>query len=231
MKRTLSLISLAVFGCTPANSNTVPTSQLEAQIQIVTDGSGQTTASASLYSHPSDAPPLNEDSIDLVDGDSLTATSDGTSLTMQESFTAIVDVYSYDATFSSDAAGESFAVTLDRAQGTSAGPSTATLPDPFALTAPASASRAQPLTVTWSPSGTSDPISVAFVGCGDAQLGPLADTGSATFPGNTLTSTTSSCAGTLTVTRSRAGALATAYGQGGSITAEQQRTASIATTP
>jgi hypothetical protein len=225
------LISLFAFGCTPTDSNTVPTSQLKAQIQVVADGTGQTAVQTSLVSHADGTPPLNEDSIELVDGDNLTATSDGTSLAMQESFIPVVGQYLYTATFSSDAAGESFVVVLDRPEGDSAGPSTATLPDPFVMTAPASVSRAQALTVTWSPSGTADEIAIAFAGCGDAQLGPMADTGSATFAADTLTSVAASCAGTLTITRSRAGDLDAAYGQGGSITASQQRSLTLATTP
>jgi hypothetical protein len=229
--RTLSLILLVAVGCTPTNSNTVPTSQLAAQITVSADGTGQTTVQTALFSHASGSPPLNEDSIDLVDGDSLTASSDGSSLAMTQSFTTVVDEFTYSAVFPSDGPGESFSVVLTRTQDESAGPSTATLPDPFTLTAASTASRSQPLTVTWSPSGTSDAISVAFVGCGDATTGTIADTGTATFAADALTSSTSACSGYLTVTRSRNGTLADAYGQGGAITASQVRTQTIATTP
>jgi hypothetical protein len=230
MKPTLSLVSLFAFGCTPTPSANVPTSQLQAQVQVTADGTGPTTVEAWLLSHAPGTPLLNEESIELVDGDSLTATSDGTSLTMQQSFTPVVDQYTYSATFSSDTAGESFSVALQREHATSAGRSTASLPDPFTMTAPTSMSRAQPLTVMWSPSGTSDQVTVAFAGCGDAKIGPTADTGSATFAANALTAT-DSCAGTITVTRTRAGTLDPSYGQGGSISASQQRLQAITTTP
>lgn len=227
----VSLASVAALGCTPTNSNTVPTSQLQAQIQVNADDSGNATVQAELFSHPSGAPPLNEDSIDLVPGDSLTATSNGSALAMNESFTPIADEYMYSAAFAAAAADQSFSVTLDRTQGESAGPSTVTLPAPFAVTPPTSVSRSQAITVTWSPSGSSDAVSISFAGCGDANLGPVPDTGTATFAANALTSPTSSCAGTLAITRSRNGTLATAYGQGGAITANQVRTLSITTTP
>ncbi len=224
----LFLVLLVVPACNLADSDTVPMSELQADITVVADGSGTADVYAWLWNHPDGAPPLNEDSIQLVDGDQLTATSAGDSVAMQEAY--LVAEYRYAASFATAAPGQSFTTVLDRASGDSAS-STVTLPDPFDLTAPATTSRAQPLTITWTPSGSSDAIALQFDGCGDAKLGPLADTGSATLDANALSSTTEACQLSLTMTRTRTGSLDQAYGQGGSITAAQQRTTVIATTP
>jgi hypothetical protein len=107
-----------------------------------------------------------------------------------------------------------------------------TLPDPFTVSSPTTASRAAPLTITWTP-GSSDQISINATGCASAQLGPLPDTGTATFPAGTLVAdpADASCDLAFDISRTRSGTLDPAYGQGGSIAAIQRRTTTITSTP
>jgi hypothetical protein len=225
------LISVLGSGCTLTDSNAVATADLHADIQILATGTGGSTASAWLLSHRDGDPPLNLESIRLVDGDAISATSNGRSIEMEQS--SVVLEYRYDATFDTADADQRFELALTRAGDTSAPHSVVTLPLPFTPSVPATASRAAPLAITWSPSGSSDPIAIHLTGCASADLGPLPDTGSATVPAGVLVGDPAgaTCAVAVDVTRTRTGTLDPAYGQGGSIVAIQQRSAMLTSTP
>jgi hypothetical protein len=219
-------------GCDPASSNTVATDDVRADLQVIADGTGQTQVFAWLWTHRAGDPPLNQDSIELVDGDRLTATSGTQTIAMQE--TDLVAEYRYDATFDSDAAGQSFTIALDRTSDASAPASTVTLADPFSMSAPASFSRDQALVLEWSPAGASSDLITANVegSCASGQVGPVPDTGSLTIAASTLSAQDqSTCNVTLELTRTHAGVLDAAYGQGGSIVSMQQRSATLISTP
>jgi hypothetical protein len=232
MTTNLVIAALVVaVGCTPTDSNAVTTSNLHADIQVLTTGSGGSTVSAALFSHRDGDPPLNFETIRLVDDDLLSVTSNGHSVVMDES--DLVVEYQYDAAFETADAGERFDVSLDRAADTSAPHSAVTLPEPFTPNLPTTASRSAPLTLTWSPSGSADPIAIHFTGCASVDLDTIADTGAVTIPAGALVAdpSTASCDVAVEVSRTRSGVLDPAYGQGGSIVATQQRNATLTSTP
>jgi hypothetical protein len=231
MKLLLASILVAGAACTPKDSAGIPSSELQAQLQVETLGDGTATVSAYLYSHQAGDPPLDEASIQLVDGDQLVATSLETDVVMQETYIPVVNEYRYDAMFPSNSEGQLYAIQLDRVSDQASLGSTVTMPAAFDLHGVDQGSRAQPITVTWSPSGTQDGIKLELAGCGGAELGPLADTGTATLPAGMLSSTTDSCEVTLTVTRARMGSLSSGFGQGGSIQAFQTRSTTFVTSP
>jgi len=218
-------------GCTPTDSNMVTTANLGADVQVLTTGAGGSTVYASLFSHRDGDPPLNFETIRLVDEDVLSVTSSGHSVVMDES--DLVVEYQYDAAFATADAGQRFEVSLDRVDDASAPHSSVTLPEPFTPQLPATASRSAPLTITWSPSGSADPISIHLTGCASADLDKIADTGAVTIPAGTVVAdpSSSSCDVAVEVSRTRAGSLDPAYGQGGSIVATQQRNATLTSTP
>jgi hypothetical protein len=229
--RALGFVAV-LAGCNFANSNTVATDDVRADLQVIADGTGQTQVLAWLWTHRAGDPPLNQDSIELVDGDQLTAMSGGQTIAMQE--TDLVAEYRYDATFDSDVAGQSFTIALDRTSDASAPASTVMLADPFTMSAPDSFSRGQPLPLAWSPSGApSDLITASFAGsCASGQIGPVPDTGSLTIAAAALSSQDqSTCNVTLELTRTHPGVLDAGYGQGGSIVSMQQRSMTLVSTP
>ena len=221
----------ALVACTPVDSNAITTAQLNLQVEVQATGIGGSQVFAWLFSHRDGDPPLNLETIRLVDEDALTATTNGHSVAMQES--DLVVEYRYDAAFDTAVADQRYEVALDRVADTSAPHSVVTLPAPFTPVVPATASRDAPLTITWSPSGSGDPISISISGCASAQLGPLPDTGTATFPAGTVTANQpgATCDPDVTLARKRTGTLDPAYGQGGSIVAVQRRHATITSTP
>jgi hypothetical protein len=227
----LGLVFVLAVGCTPTDSDVVTTANLHADIEVTSTGSGGSTVSAWLLSHRDGDPPLNFETIRLVDHDTLSATSNSHSVVMEQS--SVVIEYRYDATFDTADAGQRFEVSLDRAADQSAPHSSVTLPEPFTPALPATASRSAPLTIAWSPSGSADPISIHVTGCVTAQLLAIADTGTTTFPAGALVADppTATCELAVAVSRTRSGSLDPAYGQGGSIVATQQRTATLTSTP
>ena len=231
MKRAIVFVIALVAGCTPVDSNVVATAKLRADIQVVATGTGGATVSTWLFSHKDGDPPLNFETIRIVDDDTLSAVSNGAVIPMEE-----VDLgveYRYDAAFATADSGQRFKVELDRASDRSATDSAVTLPDPFTLTAPATASRSAPLTLTWSPSGGPDPITINLSGCASKDLGPLPDTGATTVPGAALLADPSdaTCVLSIEVSRTRTGMLDGSYGQGGSIVAIQRRTTTLTSMP
>jgi hypothetical protein len=230
VKAALAIAALA-SGCTLTDSNLVATADLHADLQIVATGAGGSTASAWLFSHRAGDPPLDLESIRLVDGDTISVTSNGRSIAMEQS--SLVVEYRYDATFETAAADQRYELALARTGDASAPHSTVTLPAPFTPSVPTAAARSAPLAITWSPSGSSDPIAIHITGCASAELGPLADTGSVTVPVGALVAESSdaTCDLAIDVTRTRTGTLDRAYGQGGSIVAIQQRSLTLTSTP
>jgi hypothetical protein len=233
MRGLAAALVVVATACTPVDSNTVHTRDLRADIMVVADGSGAAAVYAWLFSHRRGDPPLNQDTIRLVDGDTISATSRDRTVAMQQS--DLVVEYRYDATFDSADSGQTFEIALDREADASAPHSIAVLPAPFAITLPATFSRSAPLTISWSPSGSADPITVHFSGCAGAQLGPYPDTGSATFPAGAIPAgsghANATCDLAVAIDRTRSGTLDPAYGQGGSIVGTQERDASITSTP
>jgi hypothetical protein len=205
---------------------------MSAEITAASRDDGTTLVTASLF----DGYPEQLIFVDLAEGDQLVASSGGTSMTLDK--TQLLTIVSYTATFPTGNEGDTFNIDFQRTVDGGAPSSTATLPAAFTLgTAPTSASRAQDLTVTWSPSGSADQMAWEATGdCIQTASGSIpADSGTFTIPGSTFVvpqgQGDTQCQVSLTVLRKRAGSLDPAFGKGGDIIGEQQRTEMFTSTP
>lgn len=223
MKRLTLLLLLPA--CASVKSSDVATSSIWADLAAVTDGDG-TTATAILRVGGADSNTF----VDLEEGDQIDVTAGAETVTLQE--VALGDLFSYVGSLAADEAGTEFTFDFQRALLTSAPASTATMPDPFELTAPAAGaalSRAQGITVTWEPSGTDATMRVLLRSecIVDAQVDVDGDPGSYTYePGSYLVvdgAEGQSCEATLTVQRIGFGALDPAFETGGQVYAAQER--------
>lgn len=231
MHRYLPAILLAA-ACGTTQSDSLLTSGMSAEISAVSNGSGTTAVTAELFNGDPDQLIF----VDLDANDQLVATAGSQSDPMtQQQLGNIID---YTAQFSIADGGTQITVDLQRDIDAGAPSSTATLPAPFTLGALASsASRAADLVVTWGPSGAGDPMSWQVEGsCVATASGTMTDTGSVTIAAGALvlasgTNVPTSCSVTLSVFRVRSGTLDSHFGHGGSISAEQVRTAQLTSTP
>jgi hypothetical protein len=234
MKRLALLV--IVTACTKVDSQDILTHGMNAQIQAQGDSFGNTTVSTTLYL----GDPINLNFVELSTGDELIATNGSTMKQLQEQ--SILNITSYTAQFSTNAADEAFDVAFHRTVDAGAPSSTVTLPDPFDIepyTNPVS--RQADLTIAWSGPGT-DKMEWSISGsCIDAAGAALTqDTGGALLPAGTVKKRMStgpndvvpdSCEATLQLTRTRDGDLDPGYGKGGSITGTQVRSTMFTTAP
>jgi hypothetical protein len=237
MDRRILLAGAALFvpACTSVKSSDLETSGMSAHMTVTADGQGNTDVIAELNVDTNAT-----DFVDLSAGDSLVSTAAG-GAPRSMSRSDVLGVISYDTGFTGeDAAGTAYTVAFHRkAPNVSAPSSTCTLPQPFAITAPASGaslSRAgDAVVVAYSNSGQPDAMTYQVTGpCVNTATGTLpTDSGSITIPKGTLVESggTSSCTATLTLRRSRNGQLDPAFGYGGSISCDQARTLTFTSTP
>jgi len=230
-------LSMAVLGvaagCTSVQSANIRTAGMSADMTVLDDGSGTTHVRMQLND--------GANSIDLSNGDRLTASGGGSSIGMGRN-DVVGDVY-YTADFTNaDAENTSFTVSFTRASDTSAPNSVVTLPKPFNITAPPagmSFSRAtDDIKVTYDTTGTTDGMDWQINGpCVNGGNGTVTgDTGSFTIlhtslPPSDMSEASMTCTVTVTLTRKRTGMVDPAYGQGGSATATQQRTVMFTSKP
>lgn len=229
------LVCLATVGCAKTDSSDLFTSGIYAAISARASGSGTTDVYATLYV----GDPGNLNFVDLTGDDRLVASFGSQEKVMSE--TTLLNLVSHHASFTSDNAGDQFQVAFERTVDDSAPNSIATLPDKYAISAPAastSVSRAQPLTISWSPIDATSPIRYQISGdCIDTSAMALTvDSGSVTLPANTLvkkmgTMVMDSCPVTVTLTRVKAGQLDPNYGKGGVVEGQQIRTVMLMSTP
>lgn len=221
------LMLVALFaGCTTVDSSDILTSGMYAQLSARTSGDGTTDVNAVLYL----GNPVNLNFVDLTGDDELIASHGNQTKKMSELI--ILNIVSHHASFSTDLEGEEFDIDFQRSVDNGAPRSTAILPAKFTLTGPTTpTSRAQELTLSWSPAGSGDAMSWTANGdCIDSTSGNISgDSGSFALPSNTLKKrmamgTLDSCMVTLSVSRSREGDLDPAYGKGGNIAGVQTRT-------
>lgn len=229
-------------GCSNTPSSDVATDAIHADIQVLADGSGQSSVIAALKVGNA----ASNDFVELTDGDALIAYNDTDGQTMARNEFA-GEVW-YQSVFAVDSAGAPFKVSFLRTHTASqqcntvsAPDSHVTLPAPFTITAPApgaSFSRASdPITVTWSGSGEPDPMVIEASGTciNYYSLQVPTDAGTATIPAGSFQpvqgQTGTNCQVTIGISRSRAGVLDTNYGEGGSISAIQHRNLDILSTP
>jgi hypothetical protein len=224
--------ALTLSACGTTESGSLLTSGMSAVMSVGATGDNTTTVTVELFS----GTPEQLIFVDLDDSDTLIATAAGQTMTMTKG--QLATIIEYAATFTGDDSGDEFMVSLDRTVDAGAPSSTATLPDAFTLgAAPTSQSRASALTLTWSPSGSSDAMTWQASGdCITTASGTIAgDPGTVTIPAATLTAeqgqSTASCSVTMTVSRSSAGTLDAHFGDGGTISAQQSRTTTFTSTP
>ena len=230
--RALGLGATFLAACTSVHSDSIKTSGMSAHFTVTAGGDGNTAVTASLWVDDN-----STDTVDLTDGDVLTAkaSSQSQAMTRDDSLGAI----SYDASFTGlDAAGTAYTIALTRPTDVSAPSSTCSMPAPFALGTPAAGgtfSRASDaIAITYSPSGGTDPMSLTAIGsCVNYSLS-FPDTGTVTLAKGALVNASAQqgqCEVTLQITRTRAGQLDHAYGYGGNIACTQVRQVSFTSSP
>ena len=229
------LTLLPLVACESVESKDVGTDAMSAQIEVISADGASTRVNTTLR-----VGGLTSNTYVQLTGDDQLTADDGTG-PIEMSYLSIGDYWTYIADFSVAAADTNFAVALVRSLDDGAPSSTATLPAPFDLTAPAEAtafSRAsEPITVTWEPSGASDGMTVRL--SSDCTLETTQDVagdpGTTTFEVGSYEvadgSEAESCEGTLTVERRRAGVLDEAFGEGGEVFAAQRREVKIRLDP
>lgn len=229
----LSLLAcLVCCACNTVDSSSILTSGMYASISATSDGS-QTDVSTTLYL----GNPGNLDFIDLMGDDELTATTGNLTRPMNE--TVVLGTASYHASFDASEADTEFVVSLTRTVDDGAPDSRCDLPDPFDIDTAGGAtiSRADDLTVDWSPQGSDDMAWRLSGTCIQDQSGTVdGDPGTLTVAGNTIMQPQSatveeSCDVTLTLTRSRPGTLDPHYGKGGEIEGRQTRSLTFTSEP
>jgi len=236
----LSYLGTAVAlsaACTSIQSSSIKTSGLSASMQVVADGTGQTTASATLNVGSN-----STDFVDLSPGDVLVATAGARSQTMSR--LDALSVISYRTNFNGlDGDGTQYTIALNRANDVSAPSSVCVMPKPFSITAPTGNgifSRANSdITVTYDSVGTQDSMSWSVGGdCVKGLVGGsvAGDTGSFTIAKGTLvpvggSQSSVSCQAQIKLTRARSGQVDAHFGSGGTFTAIQVRTATFNSTP
>ncbi len=234
----LALLVLVVSAaCTKVDSASILTSGMHADIDARATADGVTTVRTTLML----GNPINLDFIELQSDDELVATHGTMTKLMIES--ELLNAVSYSADFTTNAEGEIFEVSLERSVDAGAPSSLATLPAPFTITPPASAtfSRASAMTLTWDTSGAApDRMRLRITGdCISAFNETLTgDPGTVTVPAGTIQKqmeqpgepVANSCGATIELTRVLEGELDAGYGAGGSAVGTQVRTLAITST-
>jgi hypothetical protein len=223
-------LSLGGCACETVKSSDIKTSGLYAQLEADAPGDGKVNVKATLTLGAGSLTYL-----ELAETDVLSATVGTTARAMSRQ--SLFGATWYQASFDGDAADTQLKVLFARHADTSAPDSHVTLPAPFAFTAPAARQafpRTAGLTVTWSGSGQADPLRLSARGsCIQSIDTDLNDTG--THPLVAFQpqsgSETKTCDVSLTLVRTRTGAVDPAYGKGGKFEATVTRSLTISSTP
>jgi hypothetical protein len=227
------LAATTTAGCAKTDSDDLLTSGIYAAISAEANGDGVTHVRATLYV----GTPNNLNFVDLTGDDRLVASFGAQEIVMSE--TILLNIVSHHAQFNTDNAGDQFQVAFERVVDRGAPNSIATMPDKFTIDAPpTSASRAQPLTLTWSGIDATTPMRWEATGeCIDRVGTTLtADTGSLSIPANTFVKkmaagTLDECVVTITITRGKLGQLDPNYGKGGTVEGQQVRKVMLTSQP
>jgi hypothetical protein len=226
-------VALVAAACVRTESGDVLTANIYAQIGAQATGTGTTTVSAQLLvGNPTD---LNF--VDLGGSDRLVASFEGEDKVMTESI--VLNIVTHTATFTSDAGDDEFVVDFQREIDDGAPSSLVTLPPGFTLDAPpAQQSRAQAMTLTWTPVSANDQMRWSLTGdCIELAGAVVAnDTGTVGIATGAIVKRAGpnipdSCPVTLTMHRTRDGRIDTHYGKGGAVTGEQTRSVTFTSTP
>jgi len=171
--------------------------------------------------------------VDLSGGDQIFASGNGKRLEMEAQGTG-----TYEIDFNDAAADTEFIIDLQRDSDDDAPMSKGLLPGPFSLQVPnMSASRAQDLTITWSPSGTTDDMTLQLGGTCifNRTIDIPGDTGSHVITGGTLASINpdkpETCDVNIEMKRTRKGEADRAYDPASLFVLTQTRTAKFTSAP
>lgn len=225
------LVALAL-GCEDVSSSEVRTSGIWAGLSVDADGRGGSIARAALKVGGE----LSNTYVELDADDALTATLAADTVPMVEE--SLGTVHHYVATFATDPVGEPFTIAFERTIDESAPSSGVALPPAFDLASPVvTFSRlAEDLTVSWSPP-SAEPIRVEING-GCIQFWGVdlaSDGGSTVVPAGTLAPANDvapeACDLDVIVTRTLAGEVDPAYGEGGRAEGRQVRSYHVSSTP
>lgn len=229
-----SLIALVLIASVPGlvactedvNSNDIKTHGMYAGIRAVAHGDGTADVTVDLRVGGNSGTV-----VDLVAGDQLVATSNGTSTVLAHKGN------DYQARIPSVVGGTEIQVAFERGQDDVSAPnSLVVLPEDYNITAPtadASVSRATEVAVSWSPT-SSDGMSWDVDGdCIFADSGNLSGGASsvAVKLDPTTTDQNNSCTVTFCLNRTRAGQVDSAFGEGGKFEAVQRRCVKFTSTP
>lgn len=235
MKKWIGGLSLgaASTGCADIASSDVRTSGIYADISVEARGNGGSEARVILRAGGASSTTY----VQLTGTDRLTVSLEGQTVPMVEESLGVI--HHYVATFPSAPVDVDYTLAFERTLDESALNSTVALPPELTLE-PAGVdtfSRLdEDLTVSWSPTST-EPVSLAVTGgCIDSWSIDLpSDGGSYVIPRGTLVprnvALPEGCALDVTVTRTRAGSVDPAFGEGGAAAGRQVRSYSISSTP
>jgi hypothetical protein len=221
-------VALLALACTESVESTdIKTTGIYPEIEVVATGNGRSKVTVKLKVGGDDSNTF----LDLTGGDTLEATADGETKTLDQSGN------SYSATFDVDAEGTEFTIAFLREDDESAPESTVVMPAPFDLTLGASeASRADDaLEYTWEPSGEGDMDWHLNGDCVQLDSGSTPDDGANELSAGEIETFDSdkdkSCTVELELTRAQGGDIDSAFTEGGSIVAKHVRSDSFTSTP
>lgn len=239
----VSAIAVLAIGCETVDSDDVATDGIYAHFEINGNAAGEAHASGTLRV----GGPASNTFLDLTPNDSLVAYRGADEESRAMSKSNNLGIISYHATFGVATNGTPYRIAFLRSHaegeecnGVSAPNSTASMPMPMSITAPvgspAYSRSTDPITITWSPSGTSDQMYWNASGPCIQPIGNTAisgDTGSYDIAPQTIvgTDTAGACTITIGLERRRDGTLDPAYGEGGTIWASQVRSVNVQSTP
>jgi len=239
------LCCAAISGCSNTSSENVTTQGINADIDVVADGSGMTVVTARLEVGSGG---IGRTSLELGAGDNLTVMANGIQKPMTEN-SSVLGQFSYTASFDFDDADTTFTVSFSRANGMSAPNSNVALPDGFIVQSPTSNDvyrTSDSVQIVWAPAGTSIVPSVSVsLTCSLTSglhisafenVSLTSDTGVAVLPVAAVMpdgplDTSKLCEGGVSLLRWRRGNLDPSYGEGGQITAEQAERAQFFVNP
>lgn len=222
--------------CEDVGSKNIKTDGMFADFEVTARADGDSEVRAALRVGGG----LSNTYVELSPGDVLSATSGSETHTLTEDGSGAFNVHVYHATFSGIEEDKAFTIGFDRADDVSAPDSHTTLPAPFQLTAPTAnqeVSRADALTISWTPANTRDDMSARLDGDCIIVAAPHidSDSGTLTLPADSLSPSAGhegdTCNVDIRIARTRSGGVDPAFGEGGHFNAVQLRTITIRSTP
>lgn len=224
------LIGLST-ACSDVASEDLLTSGMYANLSVTADGGGTSRADAVLRAGDATSNVF----VELTADDQLTASTGGDPVPMDA--ITLGAYHGYEATLPTDSPTDTYTISLTRTVDAGAPSSTMQLPEPFAVTAPATSfSRAADLALAWTPA-SADPMTITATGdCVNLYVTTVdPDAGSFTIPAAAITAVTgqeaNNCAVEIKFERKRPGVADPAYGHGGAAIGIQERKVTSNSTP